>query len=394
VRAALYYPWIYLKGGAERMILELVGSSRHEWTLYTNRFEPDATFPGFRDLRVVSLSKVPVRRTVGGVLRAGVTIRAQRVRVERHDAAFVVSEGLGNLVAGRWTPPTSCICLTPLKVAYDPVTRDRFFDRGARSSYRLAFAVYRGVDRSMWRHYHRVFCISEEVRRRVLAARLVEDARLEVAYPGVDGDRFRPTGEREPLFLLPGRIMWQKNVELALQAWRRFKPEPTGNDHRLVVAGMVDGKSRGYLEGLRRTVADRPDVRFVVSPSDDELLGLYQRCRAVVFTAPNEDFGLVPLEGMACGKPVLAPDRGGPAETVIDGGTGFLRPADPRAFAEAMARIAAMTEPELELIASRARTRAMEFSWTRFVDRIDGHVEDLANSGKDVSPGLVPGTPR
>ncbi len=50
MKIAAYYPWIYLKGGAERALLETVTRSRHEWTLYTNHFEPEATFPEFSDL--------------------------------------------------------------------------------------------------------------------------------------------------------------------------------------------------------------------------------------------------------------------------------------------------------------------------------------------------------
>jgi hypothetical protein len=43
MKVALYYPWVYLTSGAERTILELTGRSRHEWTIFTNRFEPENT---------------------------------------------------------------------------------------------------------------------------------------------------------------------------------------------------------------------------------------------------------------------------------------------------------------------------------------------------------------
>jgi glycosyltransferase involved in cell wall biosynthesis len=212
----------------------------------------------------------------------------------------------------------------------------------------------------------------------LLAARLVDDARIEVAYHGVDAEHFRPEGRREPFFLLPGRIMWQKNVQLAIAAWRQFKPCAEDNQYRLVIAGMVDAKSRPYLAQMRAEAGDRPDIVFVESPDDAELLSLYQRCHAVVFPSRSEDWGLVALEAMACGKAVVATDRGGPRESVIQGETGFLCPDDPFAFGAAFRGLSRMSDYELDELGERARQRALCFPWNGFVDRIDSHVEELA----------------
>jgi glycosyltransferase involved in cell wall biosynthesis len=378
MRPALYYPWVYLKGGAERVILELMTRSRHDWTLYTNHFEPNATFPELSQVRVVRLPEISVRRNIQEVARAGATLLTQRVDLAHHDSLFVISEGLGNIVAARSAVPTSCICLTPLKVVYDPYTRDQFFASGRRHHYRVAFSLYEMADRRLWRSYVRVFTNSQEVRRRLVSANLVDSSRVEVAHHGVDHERWQPDGRREKFFLVPGRIMWQKNVQLALDAWARFKPRPSDNEFHLVVAGMVDAKSRPYLNSLMAKAADRPDVTFIPGPTDAEMLDLYQRCRAVVFTPANEDWGLVPLEAMACGKPVLATRRGGPRESVVDGVTGFLRLDHPRTFAGAMSTLATMPTARLDEMGAQARARALEFPWSRFVERIDDHVEELA----------------
>jgi glycosyltransferase involved in cell wall biosynthesis len=378
VRPALYYPWVYLKGGAERVILELMTRSRNDWTLYTNHFEPSATFPELSDVRVVRLPEISVRRSIREVARAGATLLTQRVDLGRHDSLFVISEGLGNIVAARSAVPTSCICLTPLKVVYDQYTRDKFFAAGRRRHYRVAFSLYEMADRKLWRNYVRVFTNSEEVKRRLISANLVDRNRVEVAHHGVDHERWQPDGRREPFFLVPGRIMWQKNVELAIDAWMRFKPRASDSHFRLVVAGMVDAKSRPYLASLQARVGTRPDISFVPGPTDAEMLDLYQRCWAVVFTPANEDWGLVPLEAMACGKPVLATRRGGPRETVVDGVTGFLRLDHPRTFANALTTLASMPSDRLDQLGVDARARALAFPWSRFVERIDDHVDELA----------------
>jgi glycosyltransferase involved in cell wall biosynthesis len=378
MKAAVYYPWVYLKGGAERVLLELTGRSRHDWTIYTNRFERESTFPELRDVPMRCLREIPVRRTVVGVAQAGMTLLTQKLDLRDQEALIVISEGLGNLVTAHSRVPTSCVCLTPLKIAYDPVTRERYFANRWRPHYRAAIALYTLLERPFWRRYKRVFSNSEEVRRRLLANRLVPANRIEVLHHGVDSDWFKPTNEREPYFLVAGRVMWSKNIELAIAAWKRFKPDAADNAYRLVIAGAVDMKSRSYLASLQTLTAERGDVDFVVSPSDDDLRGLYQRSRAVIFTAPNEDWGLVPLEAMACGKAVLAPDRGGPTESIVDGKTGFLRPDTVASFAATIAEIAAMHTDSLDRFAVEARARARCFSWASFIRRIDEHIDELS----------------
>ncbi|MDQ6879994.1 MAG: glycosyltransferase family 4 protein [Candidatus Dormibacteraeota bacterium] len=375
MKAALYYPWVYVKGGAERVLLELMQRSRHDWTLYTNHFEPDATFAAFKELPVVSLKPISVERSVTRVAQAGVRLVTQRLKLPGQRALLVVSEGLGNLVVARSSVPTYCLCLTPLKIAYDPFTRKQ---RALSRRSRLAVAAYAAFERPAWSRYRHVFCLSKEVRDRVLRAHLVDADRLEITYPGVDPSHFRPTGEREPFFLVPGRIMWSKNVELAIRAWVRFKPSSGTNVFRLVIAGMVDVKSRPYIEQLRNLAAGRPDIVFVECPADEQLVRLYQRCHAVLFTAPNEDWGLVPLEAMACAKPVIATDRGGPRESILDAETGFLLCDDPTAFAMAIRYLATAPKEELDRMGTGARRRAEEFSWDRFVERIDAKVGGLA----------------
>lgn len=377
MKPAIYYPWVYLKGGAERTIVELMARSRHDWTLYTNRYEPESTFPELRHVPIRVLKRISVRRSVIDVARAGLTLLTQTIDPRGHDALVVVSEGLGNLVALRSQMPTSCICLTPLKIVYDPVTREHYFRRGGRLPQRLATRVYARLERPAWRRYQRVFCNSHETMRRLVGAGLVDAARAEVAYHGVDLDRFQPAGSRDRYFLVPGRIMWSKNIELAIEAWRSFKPNAADGAFRLVIAGMADRKSKPYLDRLRALASGRTDIAFVTDPSDRELIALYQGCHAVVFPSLNEDLGLVPLEAMACGKPVLATDRGGPRETIVDGHTGLLLPDNPRAFADAMQTISRLDSAALDRMGTQARARATQFSWDAFARRIDDHVEAI-----------------
>lgn len=379
MRFAVYHPWVYLKGGCERMLLELMSRSRHEWTLYTNHYEPESTFPGFQDLPVVELGRVSVRRSLRHVAFAGLRVITQSIPVNGAAALMISSEGLGNLVTLRPRPiPTFCFCHTPLKVAYDPFTRHRYFAERSYLLTRGALGLYTTIDRFGWRRYTRVFCNSQEVANRVINARLVESERVQVAYPGVDLARFDPTGGHQPFFLLAGRIARTKTIELAIDAFRRLKQEhPAARDFRLIIAGMVDEKSRTYFAEMRGRAAGESAISFIIDPSDETLFDLYRRCYAALFTALNEDWGLVPLEAMASGKPVISVGRGGPCESIVEGETGFLCAAEPAAFATTMAQL--VTQPErTAAMGQAARAHVARFSWETFVDQLDEYSEQLA----------------
>jgi glycosyltransferase involved in cell wall biosynthesis len=385
VKLALYHPWIYLAGGIERTIAQIIQRSEHEWTVYTHHLSLPTTFPALADANVVVLRPgISVRRSAVPLAFAAATIATTRLPLSGKQALLVSSDGFGDFILSRNRRlPAVCYCHTPLKIVHDPATRSRLVAGSRLRAAGVAAAAmpYNVVDRRLWRRYRFVLTNSSETRERISRARLRARDQVEVLHPGVDPELFKPgLARREPTFLVAGRIMWQKNVELAIDAVGELLRR--GLPASLVVAGAVDAKSTGYLATLRKRAVGLP-VQFEPNVEDRRMAQLYATSTALLFTPPNEDFGIVPLEAMACGTPVLSVAAGGPAESVLDAETGWLLPPDVDAFADHMARFV-QGGSWLARMRRAARVQAERYSWEDFVARVDDVMEAAVASGPPI----------
>lgn len=171
----------------------------------------------------------------------------------------------------------------------------------------------------------------------------------------------QPLWDGKKFLLSINRFERKKDVELAIKAFARLD-ESQRKGVRLVLAGGYDNRvvenveyhkelvqlaeSLGLSNMTAKTlptalhVPDDVQVLFLLSVPNLLKEMLLASARLLVYTPANEHFGIVPLEAMLVGVPVLAANTGGPRETVVDGETGWLRsPEEPNAWAEVMDRI-------------------------------------------------------
>jgi glycosyltransferase involved in cell wall biosynthesis len=359
--------------------MEIKRRSRHDVVIYTGFYDAEGTYPELRQMDVQTLKPVSVKRQYGAVIRAGLTISTTKIDRSDFDALIVSCDGLGSFINfANPELPSLCLCFTPLRAVYDPEYRVRHLSPNPlkRLAQSIVARVYRHIDKKAWRYYRKVFCISNEVRQRVLTGDLCDPSIIDIAYPGIDGELRKISAQCEPFFFLPGRIMWTKNIQLAIMAFQQFKQE-VNVDFSLKIAGMIDGKSQGYYQQLCELVGDDSSIEFIRDPTDSEMRNYYRRCHAVLFTAFNEDLGITPMEAGVFGKPVIAVDRGGPREIVVNDKTGLLVEPEPGAFSSAMQRL--VNDPELARRMGQANfERSGLYTWDKFVIAIDDYLDELA----------------
>lgn len=389
-KVGIYHPWIYLTGGIERVLVEMHKRSRHELTVFTSHYEPENTFPEIKEINLVELNYVSVERSLLPLMKAVWKISRQKINLDDLDVLLVFSSDLGDLITFQnKEKPIICMCFTPLKIVHDPYSRERVMENPKHFVYmfKVLEKLFKIAERRAWNNYDRIFSVSKEVRKRIVEANLAAPEKIFINHPGVDLDFFSPNGVCEfgvcePFFLVPGRIMWQKNIELAILAFKLLKKQNTkAEKFKLIIAGAVDVKSRPYYKTLQSMANGEDGIEFVESPSDQELRKLYQSCYSVLFTALNEDWGLVPIEAMASGKPVISVNRGGPMEAIVHGESGYLVNPEPEEFARAMSVL--LDSPDLvKSLGEKARNHALNFTWDSFVRKIDDCIDEILEKSK------------
>jgi len=365
---AIAAPFIENRGGTERIILKI--AQEMDAKIYTLSFAPEKTYEGFAELDVEVLPAkyglLPKNKILSAV-EAGMTFYNLKLK----DFDVVNPYGTPSEWVRNKNWPAIWYCNTPSRDAFDlyewrmkrrnAIQKAMFW--GATSAFK--FFEFRTVPK-----IEHVFANSRNVQER-LKKYLHKDS--EVLYLGVEYKEFRQ-GDYKKYFFYPSRIVQEKDFEFAIEAFDIFSREHKG--YEFVIAGSSPPDSE-YLRSLKDLCAQK-NVTLLTNLEDKTLKDLYSDCLAVLYSPVNEDFGLVPLEGMASGKPCISKNEGGPKETIDDGKDGFLVNS-PQEMAQRMARLADVHELAEEMGKKGREKVIAKFNWGLFLKRFRQKAEELAS---------------
>jgi glycosyltransferase involved in cell wall biosynthesis len=359
MKVALVHDWLTGMRGGENA-LEALCERFPDAELFTLVHVPGSVSPAIERLRPHTsfVQRLPgVKRYYRHYLPLFPTA-IEQFSFDRFDLVVSVSHCCAKSIVHPGRVRHICYCLTPMRYAWDQF--DAYF--GPERLGRVGSGLMRPVmarlarwDRDTADHADRYVAISHYVAGRI---RRYYNREATVVYPPVNTDFFHPDyATPERFALVVSALVPYKRIDLAIAACR-LAGVP------LKIAG--DGPER---PALQREAG--PCVQFLGRRSNEEIRDLYRRA-AVTLLPGEEDFGIVPLEAQACGRPVVALGRGGALETVRPGETGVLvAEAIPQAFAAALAQAI-----DIPFDSMAIRRHAEQFSRARFVDEMTAVIHE------------------
>jgi glycosyltransferase involved in cell wall biosynthesis len=359
MKVAIVHYWLVGMRGGEKVV-EALAEMYPQADIFTHVYVPEMISEKIREHRIIPtfINALPRASKMYKTYLPLMPLALEQCDLRGYD--LVISSESGP-AKGVITPADAlhiCYCHTPMRYIWNmyhdyrdgagPVTRMMM---PALSHY------LRMWDVSTAARVDSFVANSETVAKRI---RRYYGAESVVIHPPVDTNSFSivPPSELEDYYLMAGELVSYKRPDLAVRAFNELKL-------KLVVIGGGD-----MLHEVRRLAG--PTVTVLGAQPFDVLRGHYARCRALIFPG-EEDFGMVPVEAMASGRPVIAFGRGGAVETVATGLSGVF-------FAEQTVESISLAVTELdkfEIDPAKIAAHAKRFGKDHFFRKMREHIDRL-----------------
>ncbi len=363
MKVAIIHFWLVGMRGGEK-VLEALCRLFPQADIYTHVYAPESVSPLIRKhtVRTTFINSLPLARRWYQKYLPLMPLALEQLDLTGYDLVISSESGPAKGVLTDALTPHICYCHTPMRYLWD------FYPQYLKSCgmisrllFRLAAHPLRIWDVASANRVDHFVANSAHVAKRIAKHYRRES---EVIHPPVDVTAFAPEngaftqpGKDAP-YLCYGHLVSYKRADLAVRAFSR-------SGRKLIVAG--DGEERAALERVAG-----PSVRFAGRQSQQESVRLLRECRALIFPG-EEDFGIVPVEAQAAGRPVIAYGRGGALETLREGETGlFFREQSVDALNDAVERFERMEDAfDPAKLAAHAATFAPEHFERAFMAVVD-----------------------
>lgn len=360
------HDWLTGMRGGER-VLELLCGTFPNAPVYTLLHNPKAisavinSHPVF----ISRLQHLPLITSYYRRMLPFFPVAIEHLRPEPADLLISVSHCVAKGLKPRKGTLHLCYCLTPMRYAW--VFYEEYFGHNPLKKIVLEpfLRRLRTWDKSASDRVDHFVALSRHVQRRI---RKFYGRESDIVYPPVKTQYWTPAppgqtqDNKNTYDLIVSALVPYKRVDLAVKAYNR-------SGERLIIAGTGP-------ELPRLRAASSSNIEFIGWVPDERLRELYRHCRALIFPG-EEDFGIVPVEVQACGRPVIAYAKGGALETVKEGATGiFFKEQTGEALLNAIERCTAT-----KWNSAAIRAHAEQFGEEHFIAGMTASIEKCLNHG-------------
>lgn len=358
MRIALVHDYLVQYGGAER-VLEAFSELFPYAPIYTLIHDREAMRGMFAEKRIYTsfLQKLPFARKRHRLFPPLMPLAIEEFDFRRYDIVLSDSSSYAKGIITR--PETLHVCYmhTPMRYAWDDCqkyTQDFGFPEMIRKLVPFFMNPIRLWDKASADRVDHFLANSQFVAKRIKKYYRKEAM---VIHPPVNVDRFYVSAVRKDYFLMVGRLIAYKRHDIAIAAFNRL-----GLPLKIIGRGPE-------IERLKNLAG--PTIEFLGRVSEEELAQYYAECRGFVFPQ-EEDFGIVAIEAMASGKPLIAYRGGDIPEHVEEGKSGlFFNEQTSEAIMDAVQRF----DPDA-FDPQHIRERALAFDKERFKAKIKDYIEN------------------
>lgn len=354
---ALVHDWLTGMRGGEK-VLEVLCELFPDATLFTLVHKNGSASPTIENMKIRKsiIQHLPKSENRYQYYLPLMPFAIEKFNLNEFDLVISSSHAVAKGVRVRKDAIHICYCHTPMRYIWDQY--ENYFAKG-KSNFpaRTAMRIFRNylqrwdVESSSGVNYF--IANSKNVQERI---KRIYNRDSEVIYPPVEASRFKVSTSDDGYFLIVSALVPYKRIDLAVEAFNEI-------GERLVIVGVGS-----ELEKLKNSA--KPNVEFHGWASDEKLADYYADCKALIFPG-EEDFGIVPLEAMASGKPVIAFAKGGALETVVENRTGiFFNEQIKESLIDAVRRF-----DTKKLDAGEIHRHALGFDRKIFKDKIQAYIE-------------------
>lgn len=364
MNTALIHDWLTNVSGGERVVLE-IAKIFPKAPLYTSVYDPKHTVPFDKiDVMPSFLQKFSIFRSKREFLIPYCPFAFEQENLSKYDLVISSTSFASKGVITKPAAVHICYCHTPARYLWEPEVDPRA-NKGWLSGLRRNTAHNLRIwDRVAADRVDYFIANSKFVAKRIKKYYKRDSI---VVYPPVDVAKYKPVEKKDvkDYYLFVSRLVGYKKCDLVIEAF---------NDLGLPLKIIGTGPDEKYLKSKAKG-----NVEFLGRLDDSEVKKYYAEAYAFIFAA-EEDFGIVPVEAMASGRPVIAYKGGGVMETVKEGITGtFFDEQTPQCLINAVKRFKAENYNPTQI-----RQHALKFSSDRFRKEFKELVEEILAEHKKV----------